>query len=375
MPTPVPTELLPDSLRSGPRAVPVDLLPEGLRPKKEAAGFFGSFVDAIQTLGLTDEAASFASDPSEKNRRAFLKAAESKYRKVGFGEGENWEAFKELLGSSLGQLAAPIAAGLGASAVTTPIGGLAAASTTAGTQYTTQNLLRQAQEQEAAVAAGETPEETSVGKALLAATGQTALDLAGGRVFSGISKAFPFMRPLLGQSGGRAAREAGEVLADAAENGTIQFVKGVAKGVGKGVAFEVPQEVAQQGLERWQAGLSLWDKDAQGEYGQAAIGALVLGGGFGAVEGAVSRPRGAPPAVEEDIEETPGPEIPPTTGVRPEDTLARLSEAAGEDISPRVPCVLRDEVRTVRNDMYSLRLVKSYIFTEIAKKLGNSPCR
>ncbi len=132
MPTPVPANLLPQGLRAAPaapKAVPADMLPEGLRPQKEAAGFFGSLMEGAQTLGITDEAAAFAADPSEKNRRALIKAGESKFRQVGFGEGENWEAFKQLLGGSIGQLAAPVAAGVGASFVSTPIGGLAAAST------------------------------------------------------------------------------------------------------------------------------------------------------------------------------------------------------------------------------------------------------
>ena len=112
-------------------------------PQKEAAGFFGSLFEGAKTLGIADEAAAYANDPSEKNRRALIKAGESKYRQVGFGEGENWEAFKQLLGGSLGQLAAPVAAGLAATPLTTPFGGLAAATATSGTQYTAQNLLRQ----------------------------------------------------------------------------------------------------------------------------------------------------------------------------------------------------------------------------------------
>jgi hypothetical protein len=332
------------------------MLPEGLRPQKEAAGFFGSLFEGAQTLGLTDEAAAFAADPSEENRRALIKAGESKFRQVGFGEGENWEAFKQLLGGSLGQLAAPVAAGIGASFVSTPIGGLAAASATSGAQYTSQNLLRQAQEQEAALAAGKKPEDTSVGKAILAATGQTALDVAGGKVFTGIAKAFPFMRPLLGQAGGKAAQEAGEVLADAAANGTIKYAKGIATGVGKGVAFEVPQEIAQQGLERWQAGLALADEEAQGEYGQAALGALLLGGGFGGVSGALSTrsERAEAKAAKADAEaEAAGeetiPEILPTTGVKREDVLAQLSEAAGPELSRSAKAAVKALESTVSN--------------------------
>ena len=328
----------------------------GTGKEKEAAGFFGSLFEGAQTLGLTDEATAFAANPTEENRRALIKAGESKYRQVGFGEGENWEAFKQLVGGSLGQLAAPVAAGIGASFVSTPIGGLAAASATSGAQYTSQNLLRQAQEQEAAIAAGKKPEDTSVGKAILAATGQTALDVAGGRVFSGVAKAFPFMRPLLGQAGGKAAQEAGEVLADAAANGTIKYAKGIATGVGKGIRFEVPQEIAQQGLERWQAGLSLSDEEAQGEYGQAALGALLLGGGIGGVSGALSTrsERAEAKAAQADAEaeaeaEATLPEILPTTGVKQADVRATLAEAAGPELSRGANAAVDALSRTVSN--------------------------
>lgn len=350
MPTPVPSELLPQSLRTSPKVVPVDLLPEGLRPQKELGGFWSSLFEGASTLGLADEAKAFAENPNEKTRNALIKAGESKYRSAEFGEGENWAAFKQLLGGSIGQLLAPVGAGL-AGSLATPVTGLAAASATAGTQYTTQNLLRQAQEQQAAIARGETPEATSVGKAVLAATGQTALDLAGGKVFSGIAKAFPFMKPLVGQGSSKAVQEAGEVFADAAKNGTIKFVGGVATGVGKGVAFEVPQEIAQQGLERWQAGLSLTDEEARGEYGQAAIGALLLGGGLGGIEGGI-RSRARPAAEPEAAaEEAPLPELAKTTGVQPEATLARLSEAAGPEISPGARVAVEALNRRISNDL------------------------
>ena len=329
----------------------------GGKPQKEAAGFFGSlFESAKQFPEIADEVAAYSANPNDATRRALVKAGESKYRKVDFGEGENWEAFKQLLGTSLGQLAAPVAAGLAATPLTTPLGGLVAAGATSGAQYTSQNLLRQAQAQEAAIAAGKKPEDTSVGKAILAATGQTALDLAGGKVFTGIAKAFPFMRPLLGQAGGKAAQEAGEVLADAAEKGTIQFAGGIAKGVGKGVAFEVPQEIAQQGLERWQAGLSLTDDEAQGEYGQAALGALLLGGGFGGISGGLETrsKRAEAEAAQADVEaateaEATLPEILPTTGIKREDIRAQLSEAAGPELSRSANAAVKALESTVSN--------------------------
>jgi hypothetical protein len=336
------------------KAVQAEILkraPQAGVAKKENAGFLGSLSEGIQTLGLTDEAAAYAANQDDKSRRALIKAGESKYRQVGFGEGEDFEAFKQVLGGSLGQIAAPIAAGIGASFISTPIGGAAAASAVSGTQYTSQNLLRQAQEQEAAIAAGKKPEDTSVGKAILAATGQTALDLAGGKVFSGVAKAFPFMRPLLGRAGGKAASNAGEVLADAAEKGTIKFVKGIATGVGKGVAFEVPQEVAQQGLERWQAGKSLFDKEAQSEYGQAAIGALLLGGGLGGVSGAISsRTKEAAPKEEIDPN-APEPDIIPTRKVDIEEVQKDLAGAAGPELSRSADAAVKALSRTVSNAM------------------------
>ena len=380
MPTPVPLNKLPEGLRSsGGKAVPLDKLPEGLRPQKEAAGFFGSLSEAFtQFPEIADEVAAYGANPNDKTRRALIKAGESKYRKVEFGEGENFEAFKQLLGTSLGQIAAPLGAGFAATAATAatgagapiaPFAGLAATALTGTTQYTSQNLLRQAQEQEAAIAAGKKPEDTSVGKAVLAATGQAAFDLAGGKVFSGVTKAFPFLRPLLGRAGGKAAQNAGEVLADAAEKGTISFSKGVATGVGKGIAFEVPQEVAQQGLERWQAGLSLSDKQAQGEYGQAALGALLLGGGLGGISGALSS-RSTKAAPEEEIEpDAPEPDIIPTTPVEREGVFSRLAGAAGADLSTGATAAIRALERRVSNDLStntpeSLAKAREYIASQ-----------
>jgi len=260
--------------------------PQSWGKLEDEGGFWSTFFEKAKTLGMADEAAAFAKNPTEANRKAFLAAGESKKREVGFGEGADWVAFKQMLGGSLGSMVAPAAAGLAATPFTSPVGGLAATGATLEAQYTTENLLRQAHAQDQALRAGKAPEAVSVGKAALAAAGQTGLDLLGGKVFSGVASKFPFMRPLLGESGGKAAREAGEVLEDAIAKGNVSFARGVARGVGHGIAFEVPQEIVQQGLERWQAGLSLTDDEALGEYGQAAIGAALLGGAFGGVSGA-----------------------------------------------------------------------------------------
>jgi hypothetical protein len=253
-----------------------DDLKSRFEPPKEQAGFTGAFKDAVTTLGLTDEAAAYAANPTEENRQAFLKAAESKYKSVGgFGKGENWEAFKELLGGSLGALVAPLGAGV--------VGGIPGFVGASGAQYGIQNLRRQAEEQQAAAEAGEAVPELSLGKAAAAATGQAALDVVpGALILRGLSK-FPVAQRLMAD--GTVSKRAADVLADAFANKNLSMKGNIAKGVGLGVAFEVPQEIAQQALERWQAGLSLTDDEAKEEFKQAAIGAAVLGGGFGAIGG------------------------------------------------------------------------------------------
>jgi hypothetical protein len=71
-------------------------------PPKKLGGLKDMFFESAKTLGLADEAAAFYANPNEENRKALLAAGESKFRTVGFGEGENWAAFKQLLGGSLG---------------------------------------------------------------------------------------------------------------------------------------------------------------------------------------------------------------------------------------------------------------------------------
>jgi len=274
-------------------------------------GLLGSFMEAATTIPrMGAQATAFAADQSEENRKAFLKAGETKYQPVGgFSKkntlGENIEAAKELVGGTLGQAVAPAIVGSGAAVAGAPLGGVGAfvAGPTAGyatntAQYTIQNLYRQAQEQQDAIDAGKTPNHAAVGKAFVAATGSAGLDLAGEQLFAPLTKAFPFAKDLI-FGGGKAAAKSAEVLEDALAKGTLKevgenttklttrqnYTGNILKGVGKGVAFEVPQEIAQQALERWQAGLSLTDADAQEEYKQAAIGAAFLGPLFGGATG------------------------------------------------------------------------------------------
>jgi hypothetical protein len=264
---------------------------------KEYAGFFGSMKEAATTLGAADEAAAFAANPTEENRQALLKAAESKYKTASFGLsptedlsvlGRNLEALKQTLGGTIGFLAAPAAAAT-AGAFVGGIGAPVAGYGTAAAQYGVQNIARQAQEQQAAIDAGRTPEELSLGKAAIATAGQTALDVGGGKVFGPLLSRFPLLKNLT--IGGKSAEESVQVLADAVRKGKLEISpKGTfARGVGKGVAFEVPQETAQQVLELWQADVPTdqW-KD---ELIQAGIGGGLLGGFGGGVQARYAAPR------------------------------------------------------------------------------------
>ncbi|CAB4190284.1 hypothetical protein UFOVP1193_49 [uncultured Caudovirales phage] len=281
-------------------------------------GFTGAYSNALTTLGLTDELAAYKADPTDANRKKLLDTAHGvdpatgkpKYQGVGFGEGENWEAFKEMLGGSLGQMTAPLAAGYAASL---PFGAAAAAETatvagaplaiptlgagliagttaaigTGGAQYTIQNAVRQAEEQQKAIEEGKKPEELSLTKAAVAAAPQAVLDQAELFVFGPLARALPMVKSLVTPAG-KATESAISKIIEAAQKGTLKTVAGgVTKGIAEGVAFEVPTEIAQQALERWQAGLSLTDDDAVGEYKQAAIGAALLGPVFGGPSGAL----------------------------------------------------------------------------------------
>ena len=161
--------------------------------QKAPAGFLESIKNSSFGLGSKEEAAfATAKTPEElaAARQAFIAAeAPTGGRQVGLsdvqGVGDFLDFFKQTAGSSIGFLAAPLAAG--AATAATGVGAPAApyvVGATLAAQYTKDNLLRQAREQQAAIDAGKAPEETSVGKALGAAAGSTALDVVGLRFFA-----------------------------------------------------------------------------------------------------------------------------------------------------------------------------------------------
>ena len=277
------------------------------KPKKKEAGFFSTLYEQATTLGLADEAAAFVANPTEENQKAFIEAGNSKYESAGGFDPENiislrnWRALKETVGGSLGALVAPVAAATAAT-LTTGLGGTAAGLATAGAQYDIQYLLRQAQERQKAADEGRVPEEVSPIKATGAALASTALDYGGGKlVFKTLFAAFPVLRNLFGEADEVVVKETGKLLEDAFAKGAYNITKtGVTIGAVKGAGFEIPQEIFQSLAERWNAGLSLTDKDAQEEYKQAAIGAGLLGAPMGAANAAL-RQRATKAAAEKKL--------------------------------------------------------------------------
>jgi Large polyvalent protein associated domain 38 len=109
-----------------------------------------------------------------------------------------------------------------------------------------------------------TPGQINVGSAATAALPQAALDVAGTFIPMGKVVTGKVLGPTVTKYLERGGAEAAEKLAKES------LTKTLAKGTAVGAMAEIPTEVAQQMLERYQAGLSLTDADAQKEYMQTA---------------------------------------------------------------------------------------------------------
>jgi hypothetical protein len=178
----------------------------------------------------------------------------------------------ETLGENIPQLAGSVAGALGATALAKPLtaaGALAAG--TAGGAATSfpilfgGNVQRQEQEVE-----GGGLEERDLGRALISAFGQSALE--------GVAASILALRPF------RAAPGSG------------LFTR-VGVGAGVGVPSEGLTEIGQTMIERAQAGLPIDGPDAIKEYIEAGVAGGILGGTFGGVAGALpgERPAEATP--------------------------------------------------------------------------------
>jgi hypothetical protein len=153
------------------------------------------------------------------------------------------------------------------------VGGISGAVAPSLAQLFGANIERQAAEQ---IEAGE-PLDISRTRAAAAAAPGAALEVA--------ATFIPLGRTLIGKVLGPGAEQAlARGSSEATENLAKEgLAKVLAKGTATGALLEIPTEVIQQMLERAQAGLPLTSEDAYAEYGEAAYGAGLVGGPFGAV--------------------------------------------------------------------------------------------
>jgi hypothetical protein len=179
------------------------------------------------------------------------------------------------IAATLGAAKAGAMAGATLGPVGAVVGGLGGAAAPSLLQLYGANIERQAQEN---------APEISRAAALAAAAPGAALEVASTFIPLGRN----LVGKLLGPSAERAlARGSNEAIERAAQE---TLTTSIAKGAGVGVLAEVPTEVTQQMLERLQAGLPLTTEDALKEYGEAAYGAGLVGGPFGAGARALGRP-------------------------------------------------------------------------------------
>jgi hypothetical protein len=279
--------------------------PEAFK-KKEGLG--AEFSEGLASLvGSTKAALTAPFAPKEAARQALLEEqARGAEFESGVGLDKLKKAYQErgLLGGA-GELArqaplavsgmAPqIAASLGSAATGARIGSVAGLPGIIGgalggfgaslLPISGQNIIRQAQEQEAA---GKEI-DPSLARAYGAAAPAAALEVG--------SLGFTLGKRLVGKVLGQSEKELAEGLAKNAAKYEADLVKNaqasLAPTLGRGAArglVEIPTEVAQQILERSQAGLDLFSPDALKEYGEAAYQAGLVGPSVGALASPVSR--------------------------------------------------------------------------------------
>lgn len=263
-----------------------------LREQSKPVGLTGSFMNAATSLGDLPEALKFGMADSTKRqpRKEFLDASAPKGDTTSWDEVKDlasfWEFTKELAGGSAGFIAPAAAAAKAASYL--PIVGPYARGiglATYGLGYLVDQLGTQAQVQQDAIDRGESYAPTSIARAASGAYQSTVLDVVQLGQFSKAMSKFPFVGKLMGDAGEAGAKEASDQLVDAYLAGTLKPAGSVMKGIAKGIGFEVPQEIAQTAIDRLQSRQSLTDDDAMKAYKEAAIGAAILGGPMGALEG------------------------------------------------------------------------------------------
>lgn len=263
-------------------AIERDILPT-IKPPAEGLGAalvggakrFGSTIQtALESILSPEEAAQRGLARQEEISRAYAPGADLEAVKRAYAERGLLSAAGEAVSQIPGALAeqapniAATLAGARAGARFGLPGAIAGATLPAATQLFGSALERQAE-------AG--APEISRAKAAAAAVPGAALEVAATFIPLGRGVVGKLLGPEVEKALARGTNESIERLAQES------LGKVLTKGVGVGVLAEVPTEVTQQILERAQAGLPLTTPDALAEYGEAAYGAGLVGGPFGAV--------------------------------------------------------------------------------------------
>lgn len=180
-------------------------------------------------------------------------------------------------------MAVPLAAGVGAAAVSGPLApvvGPLAGIGTYGLQQFGNFMRRQAEE-------GRTGETLEPGTAFGTAAVTAPLGYFADRFALGLGK---IPEKILGQqvAAELTKRTGANVMKVSTGPGAVGRATA---GATLGIIAEAPTEVLEQMGERWQAGLSLNDADAIREYKEAFFGGAALGGVGGAAAGALRRPQ------------------------------------------------------------------------------------
>ncbi len=275
----------------------VDEGPDG-EPEPKEAGFTGAFKESFFDVFDIPEAAAYLADPTEQTRKQLLEATKPEYKYQDFydigGIGDLGRYAREVLGGSLGAIAAPIGAGI-VGAKFGPQAGIASFIGAGTGQYIPEYARRQALLSEESVEAGKGAIDPSATKIISGALASGAID----RV---TLAAFPTLQRLFGQSGTDAAQEVASGVVEDFQTKGMQAAIGrlfsgstIPQAALRGGMIEGGQELVQNLVARASAGEDLASADAYKEYLASGVTGAFLGGGIGAVDVGVRRLQSSDP--------------------------------------------------------------------------------
>jgi hypothetical protein len=305
----------------------------------------------LKSTGSKEDAAISAAEQKSAEDKGVLEQIKAAGRAFGRAP---LETTASVVGSAVPFIAAGMAGGIPAAAV---LGAASGVGMIKGDIYDAvqEEFTKAGANPEQAQAAAERAQEYS---------GENLDQQALGGALGALAAATGFAPAIANRLGGRVAAQA--AARAAAREAVEKAAPGLARTALTGAAVEAAPEALQAGQERAAQNIALqregFDVDTmKGVAGQAAfegIASLIPGAAGKVYATAPQRAadRAAPPPIP--LEETPELDIPATTKVDPEVTLARLSEAAGPTSSPGARTAVEALNRRVSNDL-SLRTSES----------------